>query len=124
MSIEVTIDKDKNLITRTFTGQIPGEDIITNMKETAKHPDHHPGMKSLNDLREFVPVSDSSDVRRIAEYLMANVAEREGLRAAIVVSRTVDYGMARMLQALADTPSFSIAVFYDIDEAKRWLGVD
>jgi hypothetical protein len=124
MSIVVTIDKEKDLITRTLTGQFPIEDVIRELQETAKHPDYHPGMKSLNDLREFVPVSDSSNVRRMAEYLLANAAEREGLRAAIVVSRTVDYGMARMLQALADTPSFSLAVFYDLDEAKQWLGVE
>ena len=124
MPIEVTIDKGRDLITRTLTGQIAIEEIIAGLQETAAHPDYHAGMKSLNDLRGFVPVSDSSNVRRIAEYLLANAAEREGLRAAIVVSRTVDYGMARMLQALADTPSFSLAVFYDIDEAKQWLGVD
>jgi hypothetical protein len=123
MSIEVTLDKEQDLITRTLSGQFPIDDIIAKLKETVEHPDYHPGMKSLNDLREFVPVSDSSNVRRMAEYLLANAAEREGLRAAIVVSRTVDYGMTRMLQAMADTPSFSLAVFYDIDEAKRWLGV-
>ena len=122
--IEATIDKGNGLITRTLTGQIAIEEIIAKLRETAAHPDYHTGMKSLNDLRDFVPVSDSTNVRQIAEYLLANAAEREGLRAAIVVSRTVDYGMARMLQALVDTPSFSIAVFYDIDEAKQWLGVE
>jgi len=96
--IEVTIDKGNGLITRTLTGQIAIEEIIAKLRETAAHPDYHTGMKSLNDLREFVPVSDSTNVRQIAEYLLANAAEREGLRAAIVVSRTVDYGMARMLQ--------------------------
>lgn len=124
MPIEVTIDKGKDLVTRSLTGLSAIEEIIAKLRETAAHPDYHPGMKSLNDLREFAPVSDSTDVRQMAEYLLANSAEREGLRAAIVVSRTVDYGMARMLQALADTPSFSVAVFYDIDEAKQWLGVD
>ncbi len=124
MPIEVTIDKGKDLVTRILTGQIAIEEIIAKLRETAALPDHHPGMKSLNDLREFVPDSTSTDVRRMAEYLLANAAEREGLRAAIVVSRTVDYGMSRMLQALADTPSFSLAVFYDIDEAKQWLGVE
>jgi hypothetical protein len=123
MSIDVSIDKRNNLVCRTLKDEIAIDEILVSLEETAKHPDYRPGMKSLNDMREYVPRSDSINVKRVAEYLLSHIEDRQGLEAAVVVSRAVDYGMTRMLQALADTPAMRIAVFYDLDEAKQWLGM-
>jgi hypothetical protein len=122
MPVDVWIDKENGLICRTLRDEISIDEILASLEQTANHPDYRPGMKSLNDLREFVPQSTGNDVRRVADYLLEHATDREGLEAAVVVSRAVDYGMTRMLQALADSPSFRISVFYDLDEAKEWLG--
>ena len=116
------IDTEQDLVVRVLTGEIEIDEIIASLDNMTEHPGYHAGMKSLNDLREFVPTSSASNVRLMADYLLSNPLE-QGVRAAVVVSRSVDYGMTRMLQALADSPAFSIGAFYDIDEAKEWLGV-
>jgi hypothetical protein len=121
MPVEFSIDKEDNIVYRTLRGEVRVDEVLASLEETAKHPDYRPGMKSLNDVREYTPRSTSSDVRQIAEYLLGHADVRKGLVAAVVVSQAVSYGMTRMLQALADNPDFSISVFYDLEEAKRWL---
>lgn len=123
MPVEFWIDKRNNLVCRTVRGEVDLAEFMAGLEEAINHPDCGPGMKSLTDLREYVPQVTSGDIKHIAEYLLRDVGARRGMDAAVVVSQTVSYGMMRMLQTIADTPAFRISVFYDLDEAKEWLGV-
>ncbi len=42
-------------------------------------------------------------------------------RTALVVSTSVDFGMARMYGSLAQTVDPGFSVFRDLDEAEAWL---
>lgn len=123
MPVEFSIDKSGDLLMRTIKGEVGVDEIMASLDDSVNHRDYRPGMKSLIDMREYVPQSTSADVRQIAEYLLGRAEVLKGMEAAVVVSQAVAYGMARMLQAFADHPDFNIAVFYDLDEAKQWLGV-
>ncbi len=121
MPVEFSIDKENELLERTVTGKVTPEEVIASLEASISHPDYLPGMRSLTDMRDFVLSSTAEDIRQYATFLGAHMDMIKGMQAAVVVSRTVDYGLTRMLQAIADDPTFAIAVFYDIDEAKRWL---
>jgi len=124
MTVDFYIEKGDDLLVRTLKGEVTPDEIIDSMEASMKHPDYRPGMASLIDLRELVSDSSSADIREFGEFLIAHADAVEGMRAAVVVSRAVDYGMTRMLQAIAESPQFNIALFYDIDEARQWLGVE
>ena len=67
--------------------------------------------------------ADSEDIKRIASVFLANGAALQGSEVAVVVARTVSYGMLRMLQTFIESAPSRCSVFYDIGEAKELLGV-
>jgi len=123
MTVEFRVDKKNNLLVRKIGGEVSVAEVMEDLQNALRHPDYKVGMKSLTDLRDYIPTITSSEIREIADYLLADAEARKGMSAAIVVSQKVSYGLMRMLQELSENPEFSISVFYDIDEAKQWLGV-
>ena len=59
------------------------------------------------------------DVTRLAEAVAQRLPKIGAV--AILVSRTVHYGMARQFQAFADRGRAAIQVFRDIELARQWL---
>jgi hypothetical protein len=59
------------------------------------------------------------DVTRLAQAVALRLPKICAV--AIVVSRSVHYGMARQFQAFADQGRATIQVFRDIEEARTWL---
>ena len=59
------------------------------------------------------------DVTRLAEAVAVRLPKICAV--AIVVSRSVHYGMARQFQAVADRGRASIQIFRDIEAARTWL---
>jgi hypothetical protein len=124
MPIETSIDTRNDLILRTLSGAVEAGELLEALEATLHHPDYHPGMKSLNDLRESTHSARVEDIQQVAGLILKHVDRLEGGRAAIVVSSAVSYGMGRMLQAYADDAPLEIAVFFDMAEARRWLGLE
>lgn len=122
--VEVTIDKEKNLVTRIVRGTVSAEEVLASISEVLDHPDFDAGMKSLTDMRDATPQSKPSDVMAIAEVIKQKGARLDGAKAAVVVSAQVPFSMARTLQGYAGKSPFLIRVFYDMDEARRWLDLD
>jgi hypothetical protein len=60
------------------------------------------------------------DVTRLAEAVALRLPKFSAV--AIVVSKSVHYGMARQFQAFAETERAAIQVFRDVDSARKWLG--
>ena len=59
------------------------------------------------------------DVTRLAEAVALRLPKISAV--AIVVSRSVHYGMARQFQAFAERGRAAIQVFRDIEAARKWL---
>jgi hypothetical protein len=124
MSIDVVIGKERCSVVRTISRAVGVDEVIASIEATLQHPEYRPGMKNLTDLREYVHGATKEDMARLAEHIIGHSGATRGTKAALVVSSTVSYGMARMLQTHLDDLPAQIAIFYDIDEAKRWLGLD
>ena len=60
------------------------------------------------------------DVTRLAEAVAQRLPKVSAM--AIVVSKSVHYGMARQFQAFAEGGRAAIQVFRDIEAARKWLG--
>jgi len=82
-------------------------------------------MNGLIDLREVAGVElDANAVGDLA-HLTSSFEERvAGARVALVASRDLVFGMARMYQSLRADAPYEIGVFRDMDEARFWLGLD
>jgi hypothetical protein len=123
MPIDLQLDKTNDVIYRTVTGRVSADELLENLECTRNHPDYHPGMASLSDMRDYVHQATNADIRRIAQFFTEHLEDIRGSRAAIVVSKTASYGMSRMLQSYLEGAPLSVLVTYDLAEAKQWLGI-
>jgi hypothetical protein len=77
----------------------------------------------LWDLRNLKEApARSQDLRSAAAMLGQARQLFEGGRAAIVVTRDLDFGMARMFQVFAEGTGVEYQVFRELDPAIAWLG--
>ncbi len=124
MPVSFTIDRTNDVVLRTARGEITAEQLAQNFEEVLAHPDFHAGIKSLTDARELDHHLEVEDMRDIAKTIARYRDRIAGGRAAVVVSIAVSYGLMRALQAYADQSPIDIRIFYDVDEARRWLGIE
>ena len=122
MPVETMIDKKIGLMIRTVTGELIFEEIKSAFEASLINPDFHKNMHVIWDLRN----ADASklhhqDVIRIARYFESQLKKRMDYKAALVVSRDLEYGLSRMYQvAVADLPA-TIGIFRRIEDAKKWV---
>jgi hypothetical protein len=93
------------------------------LSDMYERPDFRPQQDALWDMRDAILTEFSTEeVRQIAALVAANWGHTSSSRAAMVVSRKVDFGMVRMyeMQLTPDTEGRT-QVFTDIDEAWAWL---
>jgi hypothetical protein len=94
------------------------------LKGLLVHSDFHPGMGLVNDRRrlEMPPgVAAAIELRAAIAYIETRIVEIGRARWALVVADPVNFGMARMAQALLQGTQVELGVFYDPDEAEAWV---
>ncbi|MBN1797560.1 MAG: STAS/SEC14 domain-containing protein [Spirochaetales bacterium] len=123
MPIDISLDIENDIITRTVRGLVSTEELVKSIETVLNHPDFHPGMKSLTDLSQATHHTDSEDIQKIAMLISQNIKKIKGGKAAAVVSKKISFGMMRMLQNYTSGIPFEIEIFYNIEEAKKWLGI-
>ena len=76
-------------------------------------------MTLILDVRESRESASRDEIAtRIALFARRKAYFRP--RIAIIVSRMLHYGLARMASMMGDGQGVTIGVFYDLDEARRW----
>lgn len=121
MPFHYTIDVARSLIVVELTGALTGEELLQMQSQLIAESAFDPAMRQICDIRN----GDVSGVTSDAVKLIAS-RSTDGLvrgRRAIVASPGLCYGLSRMFAAYAGGDEDMTAVFSDIAEARRWLGV-
>lgn len=123
MGIETRIDAAGGLRTHVVTGSLSLAQLREALERVYKRPDFDPGHHVLWDLRGAdLKGFAAADVEETASLVAARWKATPGTRAALVVTRDVDYVLSRMYeQMLTANWQGEIRVFRDGDEALRWL---
>jgi len=120
MSIRYEIDTARSAVLVTVEGVVTAEDYFTVDEELRRDPSFRSHFCELIDLTAADLARITSDgVRRIAAH---DPDRNANVRTAIVAPRDLEFGIARMFEVLREHRS-QIAVFRDMDEARRWLGL-
>ena len=61
------------------------------------------------------------EMDQLKEFIKEHGKVRQGGKAAVVVSRDVDFGIARMIQLSGEIFPFEVEVFRSMAEAEKWL---
>jgi hypothetical protein len=123
MTINYDIKKPSGLVRLIVSGSVITGDIIDALGRMLKDPDFKEGMDVLWDFREVKSGnSEAEDIREIVSFIRTNQEKRgRNYRVALVVSRDIDFGLARMYEAYSQELPFDIQIFKDIKDAEQWL---
>jgi hypothetical protein len=122
MSITFRIDKASGTILTTIEGQPSVDELVDGLKSIMSHPDFGPGLNGIADLRKSEMKTFSADVQKIADLLIEYRGKIGQSKTAVVVSKDVTFGMARVFQVFAEQAPVEIEIFRSMEEALRWLG--
>ena len=123
MELSTEINKEKNIRYHVVTGAIDVHELINVLQAIYDARDFDPEMNVFWDLQNADSSAVSSDdVYTLQKYVSNKWGQGGYSRAALVVSREVDFGMSRMYQIMMEgnNPS-KIKVFKDFHEAEQWL---
>jgi hypothetical protein len=121
--IETIVDSQNDLSVFTVNGELTADEIIERVEEYyTKHP-----TKLVLWIMGDVDLSaiTKEGIERIIQIAKKNTGKRKEGKTAIVGSKDVEYGLARMYEAytgFANLP-YEYKIFKDVDEAKEWLGI-
>lgn len=119
---DVDIRLDRGLFAQTVHGELSGATLRRLVHATLGHRLFRDGLDGLVDLAEADAVGLSAeDLRAHAAGLAIHRPAFRGSRIAWYAPRDLEFGMARMLEVLADGFGRERAVFRDRDEALAWL---
>ena len=116
-------DEDSGVYRIVFHGNIEIDEIVMALHGAWAHPKYQ--AKLLWDFRKATLATLQ---RREMDRLVAAATQHQASRstiakAAILVAHDVDYGVARMLEALSEELPLTISVFRDFDASVHWLGL-
>ena len=123
MKHELFFDENRHcFIVRTHgDASVKGFDAL--VKSIVSHPQWQAGMNVLLDHRDLEQSHlKASDIQKIARVVGNYRKEYGDGRSAFVLSKSVDFGLARMWQGYSeDRVDFESKAFYNMDEAIQWL---
>lgn len=121
--MDIEIDADAGIATLRTTGTVATRRLETLVQRTLDHPAFRPEMSLLWDLRDATLHSVMSPEIHAAVETIPQYLRRSGtdFAVAIVVSRPIDFKIARLYEARAAESLSNMMVFYSIEEARAWL---
>ena len=122
-TIETIVDSQNDLSVFTVNGKLTADEIIERVEEYyITHP-----TKLVLWIMGDVDLSaiTREGIERIIQTAKKNTGKRKEGKTAIVGSKDIEYGLARMYEAYTgfENLPYEYKIFKDVDEAKEWLGI-
>ena len=126
MEITTRIDAAAGLRSLVISGAVTFDELTAALRTIYQDPAFQPEHNSLWDLRRAdVTAIDAAQVRGLTDLVRKRWGSSGRPRAAIVVVREFDFGLARMYELRLDSlGSGEVQVFRCIDDAHEWFGGD
>ncbi|HTY10006.1 MAG TPA: hypothetical protein VMF88_02930 [Bacteroidota bacterium] len=118
------IDKQVVIVRTTAAGALTEKDQLEHKRKVMNHHPFEAGMCGLSDVRGVKDIQVSPK----GACPMIQIDEKHALKLvsfklAILVSRHLVFGKARMYRSLTEKNVPSVGVFRDHPEALQWLGI-
>jgi hypothetical protein len=122
--ISVDIQPTEQRVVLTGREDLVADDIVAALERAYSHPQFASGMNVLCALCDARTDLTPGDIRRVVDFVSRHREARCGGKSAVVASRDVDYGMARIAQVHLEPLGVELGVFRDLQEAEEWLGAE
>lgn len=124
MPVTYEVDKTLGLVWTRLVGVVTVDELVAHFQELEQNPDAPVSLNVLLDLTDLTTVPDAGQLRTLTKE-MTRVYQRIHFNAcAIVASRDVLFGMARMWEVFAGECFQATRTFRHLEEARTWLASD
>jgi len=120
MPISYTIERSAGVILEVWEGEVTAADLRRHWQVYLADPDVLALRQTLVDLRRADIRFSGVELSDLVSSVAVPILKGRDWRTAIVVERPVQFGVSRQYQVFARCYS-SDAIFYDYDDALRWL---
>jgi len=127
MQFATSVNSAYQIRCHAISGEFSMDSLLSELSRFYDSPDYDPEMNVLWDLRRLNGLSGlaTSELTRLVTLVSRRWISSQPRRAALVVSRMVDFGMARMYEMRMESVSRQeIRVFTDFEQARQWLGMN
>ena len=117
-AVSIDVDETRKLIRITVMGLLLTDAVLVECSKLARAtPEWQNGYSALVDLSRITNAKVSSHV----VVTLAQAAQRDTNRVAILARNIAAFGMARMYETIADLKKSRVGVFTDEGSAINWL---
>ena len=120
--ISITREPAHDLTIIALHGEVSPDELATGLAEVRQQP-----VRAKFHIWDFTNGALGAPGRDVLTHLASTYREgvREGGRTAFVCPRDVQYGLARMFVAYAESHKYTVAMqaFRDMATARAWLGI-
>jgi hypothetical protein len=122
MPVTYRIDPAQKIVYTTFEGEVTDQQFVQHARKIGSDPEiDHSFVELIHADTSSTKGVTGSGLRETADALKVSTAIR---KIGIVASHNVDFGLARMVELLADESLIEIQVFREQADARSWLGVE
>jgi hypothetical protein len=119
---QITFSDEPELMVIRAWGAATPEGFKAYFAEAVGHPRWRPWVDCLLDFRDLdLAVLPTEQLKALAAFFSENNEGVAASHVAIVVTRSVEFGVARMWTTLSEDVGMNQRVFYDLEEARAWL---
>jgi len=123
MPISYQVLKDKMLVIITSSGDIGLQEAILCLDQMNSDAEYSSEYNLLWDSTERASIFTYDEMQKLLRHVKRYKGDKLPKRA-IVVSKSVNYGMARVYDSLITMDSkVQVKIFYNRTEALNWLGI-
>ena len=119
MPINFTIEDD--ILHVVFADPYDFEDVKRTYLEAMQHPDFHPPMRSLVDVRQVNRSVPAGEIDAMVDFGAVHVHKFTPRGAIVCRPGSLVFALTRMFCAIAEQQRLDYKIFYDFAEARRWI---
>lgn len=120
--VDIRTDQTKNIAYIKLSGSPDRDAILAAFDATVESPGYCAGMGRLWDFRDTdLSGLNAATIVALTKHSAGYPPGINDVKVAFVVSRELEYGLARMFEGYSQGAATPISVFYDLAEAEAWF---
>lgn len=124
MKIETTINLKSKIRIHTLSGAFEFDALYSVLEDIYMDPEFDPELNSLWDMTSLAGLQliTPDELKKLVAYVSKERSQYGALKTAVVVSKKIDAGIARVYEMIMKSDSYNeVMVFKDRAKAEEWI---
>jgi len=124
MNIKTEINEKANIRTHTLSGAFEFDALFSALQDIYSDPDFNPELNSIWDMTKLAGLQliSPEQLKDVVAYVTKVRSKHGSLKTALVVSKKIDFGIARVYElSMKSDSNNEVMIFKDVTKAEEWI---